>query len=151
MELMEGVELRRADRTDPAIIALTTAQQAELTAIYSDDQPVVALAPDIEYLLLTLEGTPVGCVGMHAFAPGLGELKRMYVEPASRGWGLSRLLLAEIESHARTQAIHTLRLETGTQQHEAITLYTHHGYEPTPKYPPFENEPASLCFAKHLD
>ncbi|MDX6264155.1 MAG: hypothetical protein QOH84_5843 [Kribbellaceae bacterium] len=152
MELLEGVEVRRADRADPAVLALTTAQQVELAAIYGDDQPVIGpLHPDIEFILLTLEGAPVGCVGLQPIAPGLGELKRMYVEPTSRGWGLSRLLLAEIESHARTQAINTIRLETGIHQHEAITLYTHHGYQPTPKYPPFEHEPASLCFAKHLD
>jgi putative acetyltransferase len=150
MELMEGVELRRADRTDPAVIALATAQQAELAAVYGEDQPLVPLDPDIEFVLLTLDDTPVGCVGLQPISPTLGELKRMYVEPTSRGWGLSRLLLTEVESLARSQAITTLRLETGTQQHEAIALYTHHGYQPTPKYPPFENEPASLCFAKEL-
>jgi GNAT superfamily N-acetyltransferase len=150
MDLMEGVAVRRADRTDPAILALTTAQQAELAAIYADDQPVAALLPDIEFVLLTLEGTPVGCVGLQPISPGLGEIKRMYVEPSSRGWGLSRLLLSEIESYARTRGMTTLRLETGTQQHEAIALYTHNGYQPIPAYPPFENEPASLCFAKQL-
>lgn len=151
MELMEGVVLRRADRTDPAVLALTTAQQSELADVYGDDQPLVALHPDIEFVLLTLEDTPVGCVGLQPIGPGLGEIKRMYVEPASRGWGLSRLLLAEVESEARRLGITRLRLETGTAQQEAITLYTHHGYTPTPPYPPFENEPASLCFAKSLN
>jgi putative acetyltransferase len=151
MELMEGVELRHADRTDPAVLALTTAQQTELAALYGDDQPLVALHPDIEFILLTLDDTPVGCVGLQPISPGLGEIKRMYVEPSSRGWGLSRLLLAEIESHARTRAMTTLRLETGTHQHEAIALYTHHGYTPTPPYPPFDNESVSRCYAKHLD
>lgn len=148
---MEGVAVRRADRTDPAILALTTAQQAELAAIYADDQPVAALLPDIEFVLLTLDDSPVGCVGLQPISPGLGEIKRMYVEPSSRGWGLSRLLLKEIESLARTRGMTTLRLETGTQQQEAIALYTRHGYHPIPAYPPFENEPASLCFAKQLD
>ncbi|MFI5710239.1 GNAT family N-acetyltransferase [Kribbella sp. NPDC051620] len=151
MELMEGVELRHADRTDPAVLALTTAQQTELAALYGEDQPIVTLHPDIEFILLTLDDTPVGCVGLQPISPGLGEIKRMYVEPSSRGWGLSRLLLAEIESHARTRALTTLRLETGTKQLEAIALYTHHGYTETPPYPPFENETVSRCFAKHLD
>jgi putative acetyltransferase len=152
MELMEGVALRQATPTDPAVLALTTAQQLELAAVYGDDQPQVGpLHPDIAFILLTLDHTPVGCVGLQPVSPGLGELKRMYVEPSSRGWGLSRLLLGEIESHARTRGITTLRLETGTQQQEAIALYTHHGYTATAPYPPFENEPASLCFAKQLD
>lgn len=147
---MEGVELRRADRTDPAVIALATAQQAELAAVYGEDQPLVPLHPDIEFILLTLDDTPVGCVGLQPISPTLGELKRMYVEPSSRGWGLSRLLLAEIESHARTKGLTTLRLETGVHQREATTLYSHHGYTSIPPYPPFENEPASRCFAKQL-
>ncbi|GAA1564507.1 GNAT family N-acetyltransferase [Kribbella sancticallisti] len=150
LELMEGVELRPAARTDPAVVALTTAQQAELAAIYGEDQPLVALHPDIEFIVLLVDGTPAGCVGLQPIGPGLGEIKRMYVEPSSRGWGLSRLLLAHLETQARAQGLTTLRLETGTQQHEAISLYTRHGYTPTPPYPPFEHEPASLCFAKQL-
>lgn len=149
-QLMEGVELRPAGRTDPAVLALTTAQQAELNAIYGEDQPLVALHPEIEFILLTVEGTPVGCIGLQPISPGLGEIKRLYVEPSSRGWGLSRLLLTELESQARAKHLTTLRLETGTHQHQAIALYTHHGYTPTPPYPPFEQEPASLCFAKQL-
>lgn len=150
VQLMEGVELRPADRTDPAIVALTTAQQAELNAIYGEDQPLVTLHPEIEFILLTVEGTPVGCIGLQPISPGLGEIKRLYVEPSSRGWGLSRLLLAELETLARAKHLTTLRLETGTEQHEAVALYTRNGYTPIPAYPPFEDQPASLCFAKEL-
>jgi putative acetyltransferase len=150
MTLIDEVELRSAATTDPDILMLTTAQQAELAAVYGDDQPLVALHPDIRFILLLVDGTPVGCVGLQPVEPGLGEIKRMYVEPASRGWGLSRVLLAEVEAEARRLGMTRLRLETGTAQHEALTLYTHHGYTPTPPYPPFESEPASLCFTKTL-
>lgn len=150
MTLIDEVELRSAGTTDPDLIALITAQQAELAAIYGDDQPLVALHPDIQFILLLVDGTPVGCVGLQPVAAGLGEIKRMYVEPASRGWGLSRVLLAEVEAEAVRLGMTRLRLETGTAQHEALTLYTHHGYTPTPPYPPFDHEPASLCFTKDL-
>jgi GNAT superfamily N-acetyltransferase len=149
-ELIEGMELRAAPGTDPDVLALASAQQAELAAMYGDDQPLVALHPDIAFILLTLNGTPVGCVGLQPVSPGVGEIKRMYVDPSSRGWGLSRVLLTAVESEARAAGLTRLRLETGTQQVEAIALYTNHGYLPTPPYPPFETEPASLCFAKDL-
>jgi GNAT superfamily N-acetyltransferase len=149
-ELIEGVELRPAASTDEDVLALATAQQAELAAIYGEDQPLVGLHPDIEFTLLLLGGTPVGCVGLQLVGPGVGEIKRMYVEPSSRGWGLSRVLLAKVESDAHARGLTTLRLETGTRQDEAIALYTHNGYTPIPAYPPFENEPASLCLAKDL-
>jgi GNAT superfamily N-acetyltransferase len=150
LELIEGMELRAVPGTDPAVVALTTAQQAELGAMYGEDQPLVELHPDIAFTLLTLNGTPVGCVGLQPVSPGVGEIKRMYVDPTSRGWGLSRILLDAVESQARATGLTRLRLETGTRQVEAIALYTNHGYTPTPPYPPFENEPASRCYAKDL-
>ncbi|WUJ73854.1 GNAT family N-acetyltransferase [Kribbella soli] len=148
--VIEGVELQAMPATDPAIRALATAQQAELAAMYGEDQPLVALHPDITFTLLTLDGTPVGCVGLQPVGPALGEIKRMYVAPTARGWGLSRILLDAVESQARSAGFTRLRLETGTKQAEAIALYTNHGYRPTPPYPPFEHEPASLCFAKDI-
>ena len=148
--VIEGMELRPAPPTDSEVLALTTAQQAELAAMYGEDQPLVALHPDIAFTLLTLDGTPVGCVGLQPVAPGLGEIKRMYVAPSARGWGLSRILLEAVEAKARTSGMTRLRLETGTKQVEAIALYTNHWYQPTPPYPPFENEIASLCYAKDL-
>lgn len=148
--VIEGVELRQAPPTDPDVLALTTAQQTELAATYGEDQPLVALHPDITFTVLTLDGTPVGCVGLQPVGPGLGEIKRMYVAPPARGWGLSRILLEAVEGQARATGLTRLRLETGTKQVEAIALYTNHGYLPTPPYPPFENEVASLCYAKAL-
>ncbi|MFG1624273.1 GNAT family N-acetyltransferase [Kribbella sp. NPDC049227] len=149
-EQIEGLEVRAVPGTDPALVALTTAQQAELAAMYGEDQPLVALHADISFTLLVLDGTPVGCVGLQPVSPGVGEIKRMYVEPSARGWGLSRILLEAVESQARATGLTRLRLETGTHQTQAIALYTNHGYTPTPPYPPFETEPASLCYAKDL-
>ena len=149
-ELIEGTELRAVPSTDPAVLALTTAQQAELAAMYGENQPLVGLHPEISFTLLLLDGTPVGCVGLQPVSPGLGEIKRMYVDPSARGWGLSRVLLKAVETQARATGLSRLRLETGTHQTEAIALYTNHGYTPTPPYPPFETEPASLCYAKDL-
>jgi putative acetyltransferase len=150
VELIEGVELRAVPSTDPDVLSLASAQQAELALLYGDDQPLVALHPDISFTLLLLDGVPVGCVGLQPVSSGVGEIKRMYVTPSSRGWGLSRVLLNAVESQARTLSLTRLRLETGTLQTEAIALYTNHGYLPTPPYPPFEHEEASLCYAKDL-
>ncbi|MBB6565526.1 GNAT family N-acetyltransferase [Kribbella sandramycini] len=148
--MIDDLELRAVPSSDPTVLALATAQQAELAALYGEDQPQVGLHPEIALTLLLVAGTPVGCVGLQPVEPGLGEIKRMYVEPASRGWGLSRILLRAVEDQARAAGLTRLRLETGTRQREAVALYTNHGYLPTPPYPPFENEPESLCYAKDL-
>ncbi|WP_432943387.1 GNAT family N-acetyltransferase [Kribbella sp. CA-253562] len=148
--MIDGAHLRPAEATDPALVALTTAQQSELAALYGDDQPLVTPHPDTAFTLLLVDNAPVGCIGLQPVTADLGEIKRLYVEPSSRGWGLSRLLLTHLESQARAQGLTTLRLETGPEQHAAIALYTRHGYHPIPAYPPFEHEPASRCFAKQL-
>jgi len=151
MDLTDRVELRPATPSDPIVVALTNDQQAELGALYGvEDQPLDALQADIGFIVLLVDGTPVGCVGLQPVSPGLGEIKRMYVVPPARGRGLSRLLLAQVESLARSQGLTTLRLETGTRQHEAMALYTRHGYTPIALYPPYENDPFSRCFAKTL-
>ncbi len=148
--MIDGAVLHRVEPTDPTLVVLTTAQQAELAALYGEDQPLVTPHPDTAFTLLLVDNTPVGCIGLQPVTATLGEIKRLYVEPASRGWGLSRVLLEAVENQARDQGLTTLRLETGTEQHAAIALYTGNGYQPIPAYPPFEHEPASLCFAKEL-
>ena len=55
----------------------------------------------------------------------------MYVVPAARGRGISRLLLAGLEAEALARGWSTLRLETGPRQPEAVGLYTRAGYRPT--------------------
>ncbi|TDW18115.1 GNAT family N-acetyltransferase [Kribbella kalugense] len=148
--VIEGVELHAKPSTDPELLGLITAQQAELAAMYGEDQPQVALHSDIAFTALMLEGALVGCIGLQPVGPALGEIKRMYVAPSARGWGLSRTLLEAVEAEARTRGMTRLRLETGIKQIEAIALYTNHGYRPIPAYPPFEAEAVSLCFAKDL-
>ncbi|GAA1567419.1 GNAT family N-acetyltransferase [Kribbella hippodromi] len=148
--VIDGVEVRSVPAADADVLALAAAQQAELAALYGEDQPLVALHDEIRFIVLTLDGIATGCVGLQPVAPGVGEIKRMYVVPAARGRGLSRVLLDAVEAAARADGLTRLRLETGTKQVEAIALYTHHGYEPIPAYPPFEHEPASVCFAKDL-
>ena len=54
----------------------------------------------------------------------------MYVVPAARGRGVSKLLLGALETAARQRGWSRLRLETGPRQPEAIALYTGSGYRP---------------------
>ena len=54
----------------------------------------------------------------------------MFVAPAARGRGVSKLVLGALEDVARDRGWTTLRLETGPRQPEAIGLYTAAGYRP---------------------
>lgn len=103
-----------------------------------------------------LDGVAVACGGWRAreagpeFTAGDGELKRMYVVPALRGRGLSRLLLAELERRAVAAGLRRLVLETGLRQPEAIGLYVSSGYTEIARFGMYRREPQSRCFAKVL-
>ncbi|MEU2155625.1 GNAT family N-acetyltransferase [Streptomyces sp. NPDC019396] len=85
-----------------------------------------------------------------AYSDGDAEIKRMYVTPAARGLGLARRILALLEEDARAAGRSRMVLETGTEQPEAIALYTSSGYEACAKFGHYRHGDLSRCFAKPL-
>ena len=76
----------------------------------------------------------VGCGAIRALGPGLGEVKRMWIDPAARGRGLGRRLLEALEGAAGGLGYDRLRLDTHAVLVEAIGLYEAHGYRPIGRY-----------------
>jgi GNAT superfamily N-acetyltransferase len=66
---------------------------------------------------------PVGGVGVRAVAADTGEVRRLWVDPAWRGRGIGRDLMAGIEIAACDLGFSVLRIETGDRQPEAVSLY----------------------------
>ncbi|MGP7961440.1 GNAT family N-acetyltransferase [Sanguibacter sp. A247] len=83
-------------------------------------------------------------------ADGTLELKRLYIAPAHRGRGLSRIVLRALEARATARGARRVVLETGTQQPESIGLYLGEGYLPIEQYGEYWGEPDSRCFGKDL-
>jgi GNAT superfamily N-acetyltransferase len=90
--------------------------------------------PGGTYLVGHLDGTPVAGGGVKTLAPGLGEIKRMFVRPETRGRGIARKLLAALEDAARRLGHDRVRLDTGDGQVEALALYRSAGYVAIPDY-----------------
>ncbi len=104
--------------------------------------------PQGAVLVATIDGEPVACSSLKTIGPGIGYLKRMWVAESVRGMGLSKRLLAAMETEARQLGMHTLRLETNRALVEAIRLYRQAGYA---DIPPFNDEPyADYWFEKQL-
>ena len=76
---------------------------------------------------------PVGCAGVALFAE-YAEVKRMYVRPSARGHGVAHALLSHLAATARQAGLAVLALETGTEQHAAMRLYTQAGFTPCPAF-----------------
>jgi GNAT superfamily N-acetyltransferase len=138
-----SIQIRRASAGSPEAVALLADYGAELVARgrpFSpiDPPPGAAGASWVEvhemeppggaFLLLAEDGAPVACGGLRTLAPGLGEIKRMYVAPSARRRGHAQRLLAELEDAARAAGLTRVRLDTNAQQPEAVALYHASGY-----------------------
>ncbi len=122
------------DGFDPAVTISATADE---------------LTPPAGLLLLaTLHDEPVGCGALKFHQDSPAEIKRMWVAPATRGLGLGRRLLTELEARALTAGATAVRLETNGTLTEAIAMYRSAGYR---EVPAFNAEPyAHHWFEKDL-
>ncbi|MFS3127119.1 GNAT family N-acetyltransferase [Nocardioides sp. Bht2] len=158
---VEAWEIRRVPFTDVAAQQLIADVQAEYTERYGspDESPVDPgdfELPAGSFYVGRLDGVPVATGAWRrssVSALGAGnsvEIKRMYVAPAARRRGLSRLMLAHLEESAGAAGAEVMVLETGIRQPEAIALYLASGYTEVPGFGHYSDSPLSRCFAKLL-
>ncbi|ASW56278.1 GNAT family N-acetyltransferase [Plantactinospora sp. KBS50] len=137
--------------SDPALVALVTAQQRELRdADGGLDGQVFDVHPNIRFLVGLHNGLAVTCGAIQALDARTAEIKRMYVRPAFRGQGLARQLLTALEELALWHGHTEVRLETATYLPAAIGLYSSAGYARIPVYGEYVSNPYSVCFRKRL-
>lgn len=95
-----------------------------------------------------LDGHPVGCVALGSLEDGIGEVERMYLDPGARGHRIGRLLLERVEEPADSRGHRLLRLETGTEQPEALQLHRSAGWREIPCYGYSRDHPGTVCSEK---
>jgi GNAT superfamily N-acetyltransferase len=71
---------------------------------------------------------PVGGVGVRTVEPGLGEVRRLWVDPVQRGRGIALALMEGLEHSALELGLSHLQLGTGYKQPEAVALYERTGW-----------------------
>ena len=149
------VSVTREDPSGPAATRLIAALSAELGGRYGDDgtggfRPDDVQGPGGAFVVAWLGERAVGCGALRPLAPGVGELKRMFVAGDARRQGIARRILEALETTARERGYEALRLETGTLQPEAIDLYESAGYQRIAPYCLYADDPLSVCFEKRL-
>lgn len=152
-----AIEISPTDPDEPAAREAITQYYAVLAERFelgfdpatTRPAPADALRPPAgRFLIATLKGTVVGCVGVKLHPDGVGEIKRLWVAPETRGMGLGRRLLTAIEDAARDAGSTVVRLDTNRTLTEAIRLYRSAGYV---EIPAFNDEPyAHHWFEKRL-
>lgn len=96
----------------------------------SFEQELAALPGKYEAVLLgVVEGEAVGCVALRPYAEGVGEMKRLYVDPARRGRGRGRRLAEALLAEARARGYERVHLDTiPGKMDAAIAMYRQLGF-----------------------
>ncbi len=84
--------------------------------------------PGAAWLVAYAGDAAVGCGGLRPLAPGVGEIKRMFVAAPARAAGVGRRLLHALEERARLAGHARVRLLTTPMLGEACALYAAEGY-----------------------
>ncbi len=95
-------------------------------------------APRGALLLATVDGAVAGCCAIRPLDtvdyPNAAEMKRLYVRPAFRGFGLGRQLAEAALDAARQAGYASVLLDTLSDMEAARALYTELGFEEIPPY-----------------
>jgi len=120
----------------------------EPAADETDQDAAMLVPPTGVFVVAVSDGEAVACGGLKTLAPGIGELKRMWVHDDWRGAGLGSRLLRHLEDRARALGHGTLRLDTNGVLTEAISMYERSGYRRIDRYN--DNPWATHFFEKPL-
>lgn len=101
---------------------------------YFDEDAVNMSPPDGCFVTIRNDTRVFGCGGVQTLEPGVGEIKRMWIEPSMRGVGLGRRLLQHLEDRLIAMGIRTIRLDTNSVLTEALALYRSSGYVEIGRY-----------------
>ena len=116
------------------IAAHSTVHNAESTAALLDALPAPYEEPGGGLWVARRDDAAVGCIALKALGPTVGEIKRMYVDPAHRGDGVARALTAHLIEEARARHYDTLRLGTLRTMRPAQRLYESLGFREVAPY-----------------
>jgi GNAT superfamily N-acetyltransferase len=128
---------------------------AALAAITGDSGAASFSADDARVARATFvvargdDGGLLGCAALRPLEGDVGEIKRMYARPGSRGVGAA--LLAHIERGAAAFGYRELWLETRRVNTRAVAFYMGRGYAEIPNYGKYVGRLDAVCFGKRLD
>lgn len=95
-------------------------------------------APDGALVIATVNGIDAGCCALRPIADvdysNACEMKRLFVLPAFRGFGLGRLLVERVMSVARAAGYAHMLLDTLDEMEAARALYRELGFEEVDAY-----------------
>ena len=155
MQNDDTIDIGLADPRTPGIAALIHELDRYMSALYpAESNHLVDLdrlaSSDVRFFAAAIKGEALGC-GAIMLKNGYAEVKRIYVSPGARGLGLGKLIIERLEQQTRAEGYRLMRLETGTLQPEALSLFAAMGFArrgPFGDYP--VDDPYSVFMEKKL-
>jgi GNAT superfamily N-acetyltransferase len=96
-------------------------------------------------LLARVDDAPAACGGIRQLEVSVCEMKRLFVRPDFRGFGLGRALVEKLINDARDLGYSIVRLDTVAEKMgEAVRLYRALGFYEIPAY--YLNAPAGTIY-----
>lgn len=152
--MLQHFLIKRTDSGDPDFQMLVACLDHELWYELKEDQATYDQhnkVPDLKTVLVAYDNNePVACGCFKALDSHTVEIKRMFVQKAWRGQGLSKKILQSLEQWATEQGHNNAILETSIHFKTARSLYQTSGYHIIPNYPPYTGLPESVCMKKEL-
>ena len=152
--MQQDFQIKRTTASDEDFQFLVSCLDHELWNELKEDQATYDQynkVPDLKTaVILYANGQPVACGCFKRFEEGVVEIKRMFVQKAHRGQGLSKKVLYELETWAIEEGYRHAVLETSVHFKTAISLYTSNGYRVIPNYGQYAGLEESVCLKKNL-
>lgn len=145
----------RTNSEHPHFIALVKQLDDLLSVVDGDKHDYYHQFNSIEgipyVIVYYYNGKPVACGAIKPYNDSTIEIKRMYTHPDSRGKGLGKTILRELEQWAKELGYKKLILETGISFAAANNLYKNYGFTQIPNYDQYKDIKDSICFQKVID
>jgi GNAT superfamily N-acetyltransferase len=110
-----------------------------LPGIYGPPAGELLLAKRGDHLLV--------CIALKPLAPGVAEIKRLFVRPKARGAGVGKALVTAAITAAAELGYSEIKLDTLPQMEGAIALYKSNGFVSIPPYGSHPY-PGLICLGK---
>ncbi len=85
--------------------------------------------PSGSMIMLEVDGSIVGSVGLRRFSEGVAEMKRMFILPQYQGNGFGNSLIGSFVERARELGYKSIKLDTIPRLDKAFNLYRKFGFQ----------------------
>lgn len=150
------IEITAVTTADDGILKMVEKLDALMNELYPPESahltpPEELTAGTNRLFAVKVDGKLMGCGAIRVVGREYAEIKRIFVDPSSRGLGLAKALLSRLESECRLLGLLEVKLETGISQPEAIGLFERCGYAQCPPFGDYpKNDPYSYFMRKTL-